>query len=257
MSQDNTKKHIETIVTQFTNQAVPFAEQHIHLNAMELLAEMSCVNNKDKVLDVSCGPGLVAREFARHASHVTGIDITEAMINLARERARDNNLANLSWEIGNAIPLPFDDDSFTLVITRYSFHHFLEPEKALSEMIRVCKPGGRVLVADVCVKDEKSCEYDRMEKLRDNSHVHALTESEFTEIFQFSGLIDLEQAEYGLDTEVDHLLDASSHSPSDREQIIDMITSDIGVDNLGVNTRYAGDHLVFTFPISVFTGKKI
>jgi len=223
---------------------------------MELLVEMSGVNDKDTVLDVACGPGLVACEFARHASHVTGIDITEAMIDLAREKALENNLSNLSWKIGNALPLPFDNDSFTLVVTSYSFHHFLEPEKALSEMLRVCKPGGTVLVADVCVQDEHSAQYDRMEKYRDNSHVHALTKSEFAKIFQLSGLTDLKQAEYGLDREVEHLLDASSHSLSDREKIMNMITSDVGVNNLGVNAQYEGDHLVFTFPISVFAGKK-
>lgn len=256
MSQDNSSKHIEKIVDQFTKQASPFVQLKIHQDSMELLVEMSEVNDKDLVLDVACGPGLVACEFARHASHVTGIDITEAMINLAREKALSTNLSNVTWKIGNAVPLPFDDDSFSLVITRYSFHHFLEPPKALEEMIRVCKPGGRVLVADVCVKDEHSAEYDRMEKLRDNSHVHALTESEFTNIFQLSGLTDVKRSGYGLDTEVGHLLDASTHSSSDRGKIMEIITSDIGVNKLGINARYDGEHLVFTFPISVFAGMK-
>jgi len=256
LSQENTRKHIEKVVSQFTKQAIPFAELSIHLGAMELLVEMSEVNNKDEVLDVACGPGLVACEFARHASHVTGIDITEAMIDQAREKGRGNNLSNVSWKITNAVPLPFDNDSFSLVITRYSFHHFLEPEKALEEMIRVCKPGGRVLVADVCVKDEHSTKYDRMEKIRDDSHVHALTESEFTEMLQLSGLTDIKRSGYGLDTEVKSLLSASSHTPSDSEEVLNMITTDIGVDNLGINARYEGEQLMFTFPIAVFTGKK-
>jgi ubiquinone/menaquinone biosynthesis C-methylase UbiE len=256
MSQYDAKNQIEKVVTQFTKQASPFVKLKIHQESLDLLVEMSGVDDKDTVLDVACGPGLVACEFALHASHVTGIDITEAMIDLARKKAEGNNTKNVSWKVSNALPLPFDNDSFSRVITRYSFHHFLEPEKALSEMIRVCKPGGTVLVADVCVPDENSAQYDRMEKFRDNSHVHALTESEFVKIFQLSGLMDLKQAEYGLDTEVNHLLDASSHSPSDREKIMDMITSDVGVNSLGVNARYERDNLVFTFPITVFTGKK-
>lgn len=256
MSQENTRKHIEKVVDQFTKQAIPFAELNIHLDSMELLVEMSEVNDKDEVLDVACGPGLVACEFARHGLHVTGIDITEAMIDQAREKERENNLSNVSWGIGNAVPLPFDNDSFSLVITRYSFHHFLEPVKALKEMIRVCKPGGRLLIADVCVKDEHSAEYDRMEKIRDESHVHALTESEFTKMFQLSGLTDIKQSGYGLDTEVKSLLSASSHTPSDREEVMNMITADIGVNNLGINARYEGELLMFTFPITIFTGMK-
>ena len=213
---------------------------------MGFLVEMSGVNNKDRVLDVACGPGLLACEFAR----------TEAMIDLAREKERGNNLNNVNWGIGDAVPLPFDNNSFSLLITRYSFHHFLEPAKALEEMVRVCKPGGRVLVADVCVRDEHSCEYDRIEKIRDSSHVHALTGSEFTKTFQHSGLTNIKRSGYGLDTEVKSLLDSSSHAPSDREEILNMITRDIGVNKLGINSRYEGKQLVLTFPIAVFVGNK-
>lgn len=53
------------------------------------------------------------------------------MIDLACKKAEENNLDNVSWTIGTAYPLPFDNDSFGTVIIRYSFHHFLEPEKAL------------------------------------------------------------------------------------------------------------------------------
>jgi len=224
--------------------------------AIDLLKEMSEVNSEGEVLDVACGPGLVACEFAPHAKRVTGLDITEAMIEQARKRQEELSLNNMEWMTGNAIPLPFEDSSFSLVITRYSYHHFLEPAKAFEEMIRVCAPGGRVLVADVCVAEEHSAEYDRMEKLRDDSHVHALTNKEFTEMFLRSGLTELKQSGYGLDTEVDHLLESSSPEPGGREKIREMIISDIGVNRLGINSRFEEGKLVFTFPIAVFTGRK-
>jgi SAM-dependent methyltransferase len=166
------------------------------------------------------------------------------------------NLENMDWVSGNAYPLPFEDGSFSLVITRYSFHHFLEPAKYLDEMIRVCSPGGLVLVADVCVKDEHSHWYDRMEKMRDDSHVHALTESEFTDMFGQSGLSDLKRSGYGLDTEVESLLNASSHTRAERDKIMDMINFDIGLNKLGINARREKNVLMFTFPIAVFTGVK-
>jgi ubiquinone/menaquinone biosynthesis C-methylase UbiE len=86
MKSDREKPHLERIVGQFSKQAIPFAEFNIHMGAMGLLLEMSGVRKGDTVLDVACGPGLVACEFAAHASHVTGIDITEAMIGKARDR---------------------------------------------------------------------------------------------------------------------------------------------------------------------------
>ena len=256
MSSDIEKRHLSKIVDQFSKQAIPFAELDIHMDAMDLLLEMSGVHNDDTVLDVACGPGLVACEFARRAYRVTGIDITEAMIEKARGLRKQKNLGNVEWVCGNATPLPFEDGAFSLVITRYSFHHFLEPAQALQEMIRVCSPGGRVLVADVCVREEHSDEYDRMEKLRDESHVHALTEPEFAGMFGLSGLTGLKRSGYGLDTEVESLLNASSHTASDRGKILDMINSDIGVNNLGINARRENDRLIFTFPIAVFTGIK-
>jgi len=253
---DAERGHLERIVDQFSKQAAPFAELDIHMNAMDMLVEMSGVGADDSVLDVACGPGLVACEFARSAARVTGIDITEAMIEKARELARGKGLTNVDWVIGNASPLPFPDSEYSCVITRYSFHHFLDPGAVFGEMIRVCKPGGRVLVADVCVAEESSAKYDRMEKLRDDSHAHALTGPEFSRLFGESGLEDVQYGAYGLDADVEHLLDASSHTPEQRAEVIAIIEGDIGVDALGINARRENGKLVFTFPIAVFTGRK-
>jgi ubiquinone/menaquinone biosynthesis C-methylase UbiE len=253
---DAERGHLERIVDQFSKQAAPFARLDIHMNAMDMLVEMSDVGADDNVLDVACGPGLVACEFAQLASHVTGIDITEAMIEKARELAKGKGLTNVDWIIGNAYPLPFPDAEYSRVITRYSFHHFLDPEAVFGEMVRVCSSGGRVLVADVCVAEESSKEYDRMERLRDDSHAHALTGPELSRLFEESGLEDVQYGAYGLDADVEHLLDASSHSPENRGQVLEIIEGDIGVDALGINARRENGRLVFTFPIAVFTGRK-
>ena len=56
MTQEHKKKHLDRIVDQFSHQAVPFAEFGIHMDAIDLLKEMSEVNSEDEVLDVACGP---------------------------------------------------------------------------------------------------------------------------------------------------------------------------------------------------------
>jgi ubiquinone/menaquinone biosynthesis C-methylase UbiE len=106
------------------------------------------------------------------------------MIEQAVKRQQEQNLENVTWAVGEAVPLSYADNSFSLVITRYSFHHLLIPEKALKEMIRVCRPGGRVMVADVAVESARSDFYDRLEIMRDPSHTHALTHEEFAALFQ-------------------------------------------------------------------------
>ncbi len=256
MDREQEQQHRERIVDQFSQQAVPFARVPGHLDAMQLLVELSEVGPGDEVLDVACGPGLVACAFARHARQVTGIDLTPAMIEQARRRQREEGLANLRWEVGDAVPLPYADGSFSLVITRYSFHHLLSPRKALAEMIRVCRPGGRMMVADVAMAPAKAVAYDRLETIRDPSHTHALTQEEFGELFLRSGLADCRQAEFGVNLELEEQLQASFPRPGDERRLREMITGDIGVNELGIKARRENGRVVYTVPIKVMIGRK-
>jgi ubiquinone/menaquinone biosynthesis C-methylase UbiE len=256
MNQQEEQAHRANIVAQFSQQAIPFTRVPGHLDAMQTLIEISQVCQDDQVLDVACGPGIVACEFARHAASVTGIDLTPAMIEQAEKRQWEQGLENLTWTVGDATPLPFADDSFSLVITRYSFHHLLEPERALSEMIRVCRPGGRVMVADVATEAAKAKAYDRLEILRDPSHTHALTQEEFSALFQASGLVDCRQSGYGVDIELEAQMRASFPKPGDELKVREMITGDIGIDSIGINARRLDGNIVYTVPIAVYVGRK-
>jgi SAM-dependent methyltransferase len=257
MNKTSEKSHQDTIVEQFSQQAIPFAQVPGHFDAMQILIELSEVRKDDTVLDVACGPGIVTCEFAKHAGHVTGVDITPAMIEQAKKRQQEHNLENLSWKVCDAVPLPFADNSFSLVITRYSFHHLLAPGEALSEMIRVCKPGGRVMVADVAMESSKSEAYDHLEIMRDPSHTHALTQEEFAELFLKSGLVDSRQSAYGVDIELEAQLRASFPKPGDEDIIREMVTGDIKNNSFGINARKIADKVNYTVPIAVYVGKNI
>lgn len=250
------KAHKEEVVRQFSQQAIPFTQVPGHLDALELLVEIAQPTKDDRVLDVACGPGIVACEFAIHSKHVTGIDITPPMIEQAIKRQNELMLENLSWAVGEAQPLSYEDESFSLVITRYSLHHFIDPLSVLTEMVRVCCPGGRILVADVAIEPAKSDAYDRLEIMRDPSHTHALTTEEFPLLFLQLGLEQCQQSTYGVEIELETQLRASFPNPGDKKKLRDMITSDIGTNALGINPRRVDDTVVYTVPISVFTGRK-
>lgn len=256
MKSRDEQQHQANIVDQFSRQAIPFTQVPGHYDAMRILLEMSGVGHDDEVLDVACGPGMVACEFARHARQVAGIDITPAMIEQAQKRQNEQNQTNLDWAVGDAVPLPYEDNSFPLVITRYSFHHLLSPQQALAEMIRVCKPGGRVLVADVAVAPDKSAAYDHLEILRDPSHTHALTRDEFAELFSQSGLTNCRQSAYGVDIELERQLKASFPKAGDEPVIRKMVTDDIGKDQLDIKARKVAEQIVYTVPIAVYVGWK-
>ena len=256
MNPTDEQSHQAEIIDQFTRQAIPFTQVPGHLDSIQILIELSEVSIEDSVLDVACGPGLVVCEFAKHAGHVTGIDITPGMIDQAKKRQQDHGLNNVTLDVGSAVPLPYADNTFSVVITRYSYHHLLVPADALAEMIRVCKPGGRVLVADVAMESNKSSAYDRLEILRDPSHTHALTKDEFAELFQKSGLTDCRQTAYGVDIELEAQIRASFPREGDEPKLRQMITEDIGIDNLGINVRNESGKIVYTVPSAVYIGQK-
>jgi ubiquinone/menaquinone biosynthesis C-methylase UbiE len=136
--------HDDLIIDQFTKQTIPFTQNAAHSAkyAIEPLVTLSNVSKKDTVLDVACGLGLVSCELAKVAHHIIGIDITPAMIEQANLLRQEKNLCNIKYEIGDVTHLPYYDASFSIVFTRYSFHHLVDPSLVLNEMKRVCMRKG-------------------------------------------------------------------------------------------------------------------
>src|SRR5262249_9426333 len=132
--------HQDLILDQFTRQAGVFSTspQITDEDALQMIVEAAKPGPEDRVLDVACGPGLVVCALAPHVREATGIDMTPAMLDRARSRAADKRLSNVSWRQSDVYSLPYDDGSFTIVTTRFSFHHFLNPVAVLREMARVC-----------------------------------------------------------------------------------------------------------------------
>jgi ubiquinone/menaquinone biosynthesis C-methylase UbiE len=238
---DRAEEQRRLIVDQFTRQAVPFSEMPAHSNEEEsvrLLIDTARIGPEDDVLDVACGPGLVACPLAEVARHVTGIDLTPAMIEQAQVRQRAKGLTNLTWLVGDAVPLPFLDATFSVVVTRYSFHHFLDPKAVLAEMVRVCRPGGQVAVIDVFTSNPDQAEaYNRVEKLRDPSHVRAMSQEELTALFHDARLQDVRTSLYKLGVPLEELLARSFPNSGDADRIRQTFEDDIGVDRLGVGAH--------------------
>jgi ubiquinone/menaquinone biosynthesis C-methylase UbiE len=249
-------EHIRQVVDQFSRQAVYFAKLPGHEEATQLLIRMAEVTAADEVLDVACGTGAVACAAARSARHVMGIDLTPAMIERAAALQAELGLSNLAWHVGDVARLPFPLEQFDVVVTRYSLHHFLQPAEVLAEMARVCKPSGRVAVADLVLPPEKVAAYDRMERLRDPSHVRILTETELGELLTGVGLLDLRCAGYLFELEVGALLQASFPRPGDADRVRGLLEADVGVDALGLGARNCDGAVRITYPIAVVVGTK-
>ncbi len=100
-----------------------------------------------KVLDVACGSGNLAVVAAQKGADVTGIDIADNLVEAAKGRAEKLGL-NIKFEQGDAEALPYPDNSFDLVMTMYGAMFAPRPDVVADELIRVCKPGGRITMAN-------------------------------------------------------------------------------------------------------------
>jgi 2-polyprenyl-3-methyl-5-hydroxy-6-metoxy-1,4-benzoquinol methylase len=254
-------QHNHLIIEQFTKQAVPFVEmpEHSEAEAMRLLLKALELTPSETVLDVGCGPGLVATAIAPHVASVTGIDITPAMITQAEKSQTEKKLTNLSWQVADVNQLPFREADFSRVVSRYTFHHFLQPQMVLKEMIRVCQPGGLVVVADAFTleEQEKADQYNTMEKLRDPSHTRALRRSELQQLFEDSGLKDIQISFYRLHMELEKILAASFPNPGDQDKLRQLFMEDLGVNMSGFEPyRDETQTIRFSFPIMVISGNK-
>lgn len=101
------------------------------------------------VLEVAPGPGYYAIELARLGNHkITGLDISKTFVEIARGNAAKAGV-RIDFERGNASNMPFPVDTFDFIVCCAAFKNFTEPERALEEMHRVLKPGGKALIVDL------------------------------------------------------------------------------------------------------------
>jgi SAM-dependent methyltransferase len=113
----------------------------------ELLCEAAELRAGQRVLDVACGSGNVALSAARRHCEAAGIDYVPALIERASERAAAERLP-ARFEVGDCEAIPFPDASFDAVLTVFGSMFAPDQEQAARELLRVCRPGGRVGMAN-------------------------------------------------------------------------------------------------------------
>jgi len=110
------------------------------------LVKHAKVHAGQSVLDVGCGTGVVAVTAARLGAKVTGLDLTPALLERARENSQISG-AQVDWHEGDAESLPFDDGAFDVVLSQFGHIFAPRPEVATAQMLRVLKPGGTIAFA--------------------------------------------------------------------------------------------------------------
>jgi ubiquinone/menaquinone biosynthesis C-methylase UbiE len=253
-------EHRSKVLQQFTKVAEAFssAPQFTDVETLELLVAATHPTRQDESLDVACGAGVVATHFAGKVRHATGIDLTPAMLRKARDRQAVAGLSNLTWDLGDVASMSYADDSFSIVTSRYAIHHMPEPLKVLKEMVRVCRPAGRIAISDISLPDdlEDADIFNRIERLNDPSHACALTQSEWTALFLAVGLNPPVVTRYQIEFPLLRMLKASDVSDEHAKSIDRVVREHLAHRQLKFCAKLEQDRCVFVYPIAVMSAAK-
>jgi ubiquinone/menaquinone biosynthesis C-methylase UbiE len=212
-----------------------------------------------EALDIATGTGEFARALAPHVARVIGLDATDAMLEQGRKFVEQAGIPNLSFQKGIVQELPFEDETFDIVSSRYAFHHFADPKPVISEMVRACKRGGHVIIVDIVVPDAMTAaEYQYYEWLCDPSHTRCLESAEFRSYFRLFGLEVVSARNRVLVEEFGEWLDFSLTLQERREQILRAVRAELdGGPKTGLSPREEDGVLCFQQLDLSIVGRKL
>lgn len=176
----------------FTQQAAGFESERMNFSRQDYLdyvVQKIAPSKSDAVLEVAAGTCACGRAIAPYAGNIVCLDMTPAMLSVGKAEAEKNHLDNMTFVLGDAAELPFLNDSFDVVLSRLAFHHFPDVKQPFAEMVRVLKPGGKLILIDMEAAEEPLRETeDGIEQMRDPSHVHTLSKDEMMALYRDSAL---------------------------------------------------------------------
>ncbi len=180
----------------FRNVAANYSRSTFHASSVRLQEVLDLARPRpgDLVLDVATGTGNTAFALAPHVRRVVGLDLTREMLEEARRVAAERGIANADWVIGDALHLPFQDDTFDLYAVRAAPHHFADVEAFMAEAFRVLKPDHDVVFIDCAPPVPARDLLHEVEMRRDPSHVLSLTVDEWAARLRRAGF-EVETAE--------------------------------------------------------------
>jgi SAM-dependent methyltransferase len=167
--------HDDQVTRQFGPAAADYLTSSVHVQGADLAALGRKFQGRSsaRVLDLGCGAGHLSFAVASHVRAVMALDLSVEMLGVVVQEAQARGLDNIDTCQGAAEELPFPGQSFEYVCTRYSAHHWASVPRALTEIRRVLKTGGALIIIDVLAPSTPLLDtyLQTIELLRDPSHV--------------------------------------------------------------------------------------
>jgi len=162
---------------------------HTDPQILARVVELSAPRPDWSVLDVGTGTGHTAFALAPYVSSVIGIDLTPEMLAEAEKLQSQRLITNVVFRLADVHDLPFDDGAFHLVTCRRAAHHFSDIARALREMMRVLRDGGRLVIDDRSVPEDDFVDVcmNELDRYHDESHVCQYRPSEWRQMLEGLG----------------------------------------------------------------------
>lgn len=181
-------KQSDVVRKQFNLQAQKFDDWEVtqDLDTFKFLVKFMNIDRSDDVLEFACGTGVMSIYLSKFVRSITGIDITENMIKIGRQKIKDKNIKNIKLICNNAENLEEMKNRFDVVVSKAAFHHMKNYKKIFQNMINLCRAGGKICLQDICSYDDKSDnqKIEELEKFIDASHYKTLSKNDIHEIFK-------------------------------------------------------------------------
>jgi ubiquinone/menaquinone biosynthesis C-methylase UbiE/broad specificity phosphatase PhoE len=204
-----------------------------------------------RVLDVGTGNGRLALMLAEDgAREVVGIDISPAMLEVAeylRASSHSPSAVRVNYRLAAAQNVPFRSEGFDAVLCRLVLHHAHRPEEILRELIRVLKPGGLFVLADLLAVDDpvRRATQNTIEARRNPSHAAMYTADQYRRLLANAGLTIENETVAVFEQELDDWLNDLQSEPNNRVAVREMIEAGLETDATGLKVRRQAGKLIF------------
>ena len=183
---------------QYQDKSNAYLSSSVHAQGAEFVKMQQCVQQHQfkRILDLGCGAGHVSYQVAPYTEQVIAYDVTSEMVELVCQQAKEKGLTQIQGQQGAAEQLPFADQSFDCIISRYSAHHWQHVGQAMQEIYRVLQPHGKVIFVDILGNGQPVLDtfLQTIEMIRDPSYVRNYNLQEWMQFAEYAGF-QVEQIE--------------------------------------------------------------